>query len=140
MNTNQIAGKILSTLQSGWNNADGNLFASVFASNSEFVDIRGTLHANASPHSLAAAHQALFGSIYKDSKVEYKTIQSIPITDDHFLLNAQAEMENPGGPMAGKNQSTISMIIALESGDWKIKAFHNTLKAPNNHQSVTNNS
>lgn len=128
METKQIAQDILSTLESGWNNASGTEFSIPFADTSEFVDIRGTLYTNATPQQLGQAHQGLFMSIYKDSKVVYKHVQSTLIDANTILAHANTELDAPVGPLAGKNGSTVSMVIVRSGDDWKIRAFHNTLK------------
>jgi uncharacterized protein (TIGR02246 family) len=127
METQQIAQSILSTLENAWNSANGAEFAKPFADISEFVDIRGTYHQNAIPQYVGEAHQGMFMSIYKDSKVDYKLIQSVPIDQNTILVHASAELNAPSGPLAGISESMISMVLAGAEGNWKIRAFHNTL-------------
>jgi len=126
---NQIAENILSILENGWNNADGQHFAQPFASTSQFVDIRGVLHANASPAQLGVAHQGIFDTIYKGSRVKYLPIQTVTLSDSSFLLNVAATLDAPIGPLMGTNHSVITMLISKQENEWKILSFHNTLKA-----------
>jgi uncharacterized protein (TIGR02246 family) len=128
METKQIVDHILNTLESGWNNASGAEFAIPFAVASEFVDIRGTLHANATAQQIGQEHQGLFMSIYKDSKVVYIQVQSTLIDHNTIIAHANTELDAPVGPLAGKNGSTVSMVIIREGDQWKIRSFHNTLK------------
>lgn len=127
MGTKEIAQNILNILEKGWNNANGTEFATQFADTSEFVDIRGTLYPNATRQLLGEAHQGLFMSIYKDSKIAYKLVQSILIDQNTIIANASTELDAPTGPLAGKNASTITMVITKSGDTWKIRAFHNTL-------------
>ena len=127
METKAIAQDILKTLENGWNNANGTAFAQSFADSSEFVDIRGSLHQNATRQYLGEAHQGVFMSIYKDSKISYSLVQAQMIDENTILANAKAALDAPAGPLAGKSASTISMIIIKSGNDWKIRAFHNTL-------------
>jgi uncharacterized protein (TIGR02246 family) len=127
MEAHEIAASILQNLQSGWNNANGNEFAASFADISEFVDITGTLHQNQSPSAIGQAHQGLFMSIYKDSKVAYDLVQAIKIDQGTVLANAKTTLDAPTGPMAGKKGSTITMVLTNSEGAWKIRAFQNTL-------------
>ena len=120
--------QILDSMQTGWNNADGASFVKPFAALSQFVDIRGTLHANATIEQLATAHDGLFNSVYKGSKVFYKPVQVTDVNPGYLLLHVDAELEVPAGPMEGKHYSTISMLIETATSPWTIKAFHNTLK------------
>ncbi len=131
MEAEQISKGILKTLETGWNHANGTEFAQHFADTAEFVTIRGELHKNSSRKYLADAHQGLFMSIYKDSKVIYQLLQAVPIDSQTILVNAQTELDAPVGPLAGKNFSTVTLILVQSGGTWKIRAFHNTLVAKN---------
>ena len=131
MDTKEITQNILQTLENGWNNADGREFAKPFADKSEFVDIRGTLYQNATPQYVGEAHQGLFMSIYKDSKIKYELAQSTLIDQNTILANARAALDAPTGPLAGKGTSTITMVITGSGDTWKIRAFHNTLVMKN---------
>ena len=88
MVTNEIVQKILNTLESSWNNANGTEFATPFADTSDFVDIRGSLYPNATQQQLGQAHHGLFMGIYKGSKVVYKLVQSILIDQNTILAHA----------------------------------------------------
>lgn len=131
MDTKEIAQNILKILENGWNNASGTEFARPFADKSEFVDIRGTLYQNATPQYVGEAHQGLFTSIYKDSKVNYELIQSMLIDQNTILANARATLDAPTGPLAGKGASTITLVVTNSGAAWKIRAFHNTLVMKN---------
>lgn len=126
MEAEQISTNILKTLEDGWNRANGTEFAQLFADTAEFVTIRGELHKSSSRKYLADAHQGIFSSIYKNSKVVYKLIQAVPIDKQTILVNAQSELDAPVGPLAGKSTSTITLIL-VQSDGWRIRAFHNTL-------------
>ncbi|HUR30087.1 MAG TPA: SgcJ/EcaC family oxidoreductase [Saprospiraceae bacterium] len=127
MQIEEIVHSIIATLESGWNTGNGAEFARPFADISQFTDIRGTFHQNASPKALGEAHQGLFMSIYKGSKVTYQLVQASQIDDNTILANVSAALDAPSGPLAGKNSSAITMVITKTGEEWKIKAFHNTL-------------
>jgi uncharacterized protein (TIGR02246 family) len=129
MQQTEIAVGILKTLESAWNKASGIDYAKPFADTCEFVDIRGTLHKNSAPAYIGQAHQGIFNSIYKDSKVEYQLTQAITIDQDAILVNASSILEAPAGPLAGTNSSTITLLLLKKGSEWKIRAFHNTLIA-----------
>ncbi|ULQ51729.1 SgcJ/EcaC family oxidoreductase [Flavihumibacter fluvii] len=129
MNTEKITQNILTILENGWNNANGTEFAQPFADNAEFVDIRGTLHQNATRQFIGEAHQGVFMSIYKDSNIVYHLVQVIPLSDNIIVANVKAELDAPSGPLAGKSASTITMVLVNLDNTWKIRAFHNTLVA-----------
>jgi uncharacterized protein (TIGR02246 family) len=129
MEAKEITESILKTLETGWNTANGAAFAQPFADTSDFVDIRGTLHQNATRQYLSEAHQGIFMSIYKGSKVSYSLVQAHLIDGITILANAKTALDAPAGPLAGKNASVITLIIIKSDDDWKIRAFHNTLVA-----------
>jgi uncharacterized protein (TIGR02246 family) len=129
METEQISKNILKSLEDGWNHANGTEYAKQFADTSEFVTIRGELHKKSTRQYLAEAHQGLFMSIYKDSKVVYQFLQAMPIDKQTILVNAQTELDAPTGPLAGKSSSTITLILVKSADAWKIRAFQNTLVA-----------
>jgi uncharacterized protein (TIGR02246 family) len=129
MNTKKITQNIITMLENGWNNANGTEYAQPFADTAEFVDIRGVLHQNSTRQYLGEAHQRIFTSIYKDSKVAYNLVQVIPINDNTVVANVKAVLDAPSGPLAGKSASTITMVIVKSANTWKIRAFHNTLVA-----------
>lgn len=131
MDINLIAQDILATLQRGWNSGSGSAFSEPFAGTCDFVTIRGELHQNASPHMLAEAHQGLFVSIYKGSKIVYSLIQAKAYAPDLIVVHAMSELDAPTGPLQGKNNSVISIILAKDADSWKIRSFHNTLVFPN---------
>lgn len=129
MENKKIVENILKVLEDGWNTASGATFAKPFMDVSEFVDVRGTLHQNATRQYLGQAHQDVFMNIYKDSKITYSLVQAQLIDDNTILANAKAVLDAPVGPLAGKSTSTISLVIIKTGDDWKIRAFHNTLVA-----------
>lgn len=127
MEAEQIAKPILKSLEEGWNKASGTDFVTRFADTSEFVTIRGELHRKSTKLYLANAHQGLFMSIYKDSKVVYQLLQAMYINEQTILVHVQTELDAPVGPLAGKNFSTVSLVLLQVGNEWKIRAFHNTL-------------
>ena len=127
MDPKEIMKTVLTHLEAGWNNADGAQFALPFAGYSDFVDIRGALHPNSPPAGIAGAHDGIFRSIYKGSRGKYELIQAVPIDNNTILAHARAELDAPVGPLAGKSNSTITLVLVQQEGAWKIRGFHNTL-------------
>jgi uncharacterized protein (TIGR02246 family) len=129
MEATEISTGILVTLENGWNNASGAEFAQPFADTCEFVTIKGELHKNSTTKYIADAHQGIFMSIYKGSKVDYQLLQAMYINNQTILVNAKTELDAPTGPLAGKNSSTVTLILVKSGNAWKIRSFHNTLVA-----------
>ncbi|MBM9575777.1 SgcJ/EcaC family oxidoreductase [Leptospira sp. 201903070] len=126
MEIKEITTNIIKTLESAWNRANGEEFGKAFTKNSDFVDIRGDLHY--SDVAVAKGHQAIFDTIYKDSKIKLELLQANQIDLNTILVHAKASLDCPSGPLVGKTDSTISMILTNSDESWSIRAFHNTLK------------
>lgn len=133
METKDISLNTIRILESAWNRASGEDFGKPFSKDSDYVDIRGDLHF--SDMAVAKGHQEIFDTIYKDSKIKLELIQANRIDSNTILAHVNAMLECPNGPLAGKTNSTISMILTKFDEDWMIRAFHNTLK-PAIHSSV----
>ncbi len=127
MNPKEISKTIAAQLETGWNNANGAQFALPFAAQSDFVDIRGALHPNSPAAVIGAEHDGIFASLYKSSKVKFSVIQANPIDTNTILAHIRASLDTPSGPLAGKTNSTITLVLVQQGGDWKIRGFHNTL-------------
>lgn len=127
MEVSNIANSILQHLEKAWNTADGAAFGEVFTAPCDFVDIRGTLHQQQSPESIGQAHQGIFNSIYKNSKVQFELLQAQLVDEHTILLSARSTLDAPLGPLTGINNSTISMVLANGNDRWGVRLFHNTL-------------
>jgi uncharacterized protein (TIGR02246 family) len=127
MNVTDISKKILKTLENGWNTADGAVFAQPFAQVSDFVDIRGMLHAGVTPGYIATAHQGLFRSIYEGSRIRYELAQATALRDDLILAHVVTSLNAPVGPLSGSHNSVVTMVVQQSNDQWEIRAFHNTL-------------
>lgn len=129
METKKAVESMITSMQNAWNDANGNEFVKPFADTIEFVDIRGTLHSQSSRAYIAQAHNGLWKSIYKDSKILYELLQTIPLNDHTLLVNLKSTLDAPVGPLAGKNSSVITMVLVQTGKGWKVRGFHNTLVA-----------
>ena len=67
----QPADTFFAAIESAWNDADGERYGAEFAAVTDFVNIRGEHHRGDGSY-IGAAHQGIFDSIYKDSKVKYE--------------------------------------------------------------------
>jgi uncharacterized protein (TIGR02246 family) len=125
--TDEIVNDVLSRLENAWNTADGTAFGDPFATDADFVDIRGTHHRGRD--AIAGGHQAILDSIYKGSTTHYGLVQSTTVADSCILAVVQADLEAPSGPLQGTHRSTITALLVEQSGSWRIRSFHNTLVA-----------
>jgi uncharacterized protein (TIGR02246 family) len=122
-----VATELIGRLERAWNEGDGQAFGEPFAPDADFVDIRGEHHRG--QEAIAAGHQAIFDSIYKDSSVDYELIQARALSGDVILAHAAGVLRAPSGPLAGEHSAVQSLVLVRGGDEWKIAGFHNTLVA-----------
>jgi uncharacterized protein (TIGR02246 family) len=126
MDPHEIAQTIVERLEEAWNAGDGGAFGAPFATDADFVDIRGTWH---SGEEIAAGHRRIFDTIYAGSRVQYQVLQARPLTDGVTLAHVRGRLDAPTGPLAGQHEALASVVIVREGDNHRIAAFHNTLVA-----------
>lgn len=119
-----IAKTITETMQRGWNSADGDLFASVFTEDCDFVDIRGDHHRGRIAN--AKGHQAILDTIYKGTQLTYEVL-SARVTAGVIVAHALAAMTGTT-PLPPNNGSIATLVLVPDGGSWRVAAFHNTLR------------
>ena len=116
---------IVKELEAAWNAADGARFAVPFTEDADFVNIRGEHFRTREV--IARGHQAIFDTLYKGSTVRNELAALRPIAPGVLLAHVKAVLNVPTGPLTGKLNSQISMVLVQQQGNWLIAAFHNTL-------------
>ena len=122
------AASIFQQLEDAWNAADGAAFGAAFTEDSDFVNIRGEHHRGAV--AIGHGHQAIFDSIYKGSKVEYRPEAARTVAPGTIVALAGATLDVPAGPLAGVREARMTVVIVEQDGQALITSFHNTLVAP----------
>ncbi len=123
-----IARDIAATFTAAWNTGDSAAFAAPFAPDAEFINIFGVLFVGR--EAVAAQHEFIFTTIYKDSVVDFQAVTARALTPDviHAVISSRLEVRS--GPMAGV-MPTLMNVVAVREGDrWSIAAFHNTRVLP----------
>ena len=121
--------RLVSAMESAWNAGDGAGFAAAFAEDADFVNIYG-MHARGKD-AIAAAHDGIFRTIYKDSRVDYRVVSNRELVPGVNLVHVSAELNVPAGSMAGTHEALWSGVAMLTAEGWTFAAFQNTLvKAP----------
>ena len=123
----RVATELIGRLEQAWNEADGRAFGEPFSADADFVNIRGEHHRG--QEAIAAGHQAIFDSIYKDSSVDYELIQARALSGDVILAHATGVLRVPSGPLTGEHSAVQSLVLVRGGDEWKITGFHNTLVA-----------
>jgi uncharacterized protein (TIGR02246 family) len=118
---------VVSQLEAAWNAMDGLAFAAPFASDADFVTIRGE-HFRGRP-AIADGHAAIFRTIYAGSTNQC-TIEGIRLLRPEVaLVHVHSLVDAPRGPLAGKHRARFSLVLTKVAGGWEIAALHNTLEA-----------
>jgi len=119
---------IVRHLESAWNQLDGATFASPFADDADFVNIRGEHFRSRA--AIAAGHAGIFRTIYAGSTNQYVMEDARLLRPEVALARVHAVLDVPEGPLKGRHMARFTMTLTKESGGWEIASFHNTLEAP----------
>jgi uncharacterized protein (TIGR02246 family) len=111
-------------LEDAWNAADAAAFAAPFADDGDFVNVLG-MHARGRD-AIAAGHDGIFRGIYAGSRVSYAVEAARLLAPDVALARLHGALTVPTGPMEGRHDGRISLVLVRDSGEWRIAAFHNT--------------
>ena len=122
-----VAAPIFQQLEDAWNAADGAAFGAAFTEDSDFVTIRGEHHRGAV--AIGHGHQAIFDSIYKGSRVEFRPEAARSVAPGVIVAVAGATLEVPAGPLAGVHEARMTVVIVEQDGRRLLTSFHNTLVA-----------
>lgn len=121
---------ILSTHVESWEAADGVRFASVFAADADFINIRG-MHAKGRER-IAAWHDQIFTGIYTGTRITLDPMDVRKLSADIAHVIVGSTLHVPDGPSSGETETIANIVLARTVDDWEIAAFHNTriVRAP----------
>jgi uncharacterized protein (TIGR02246 family) len=119
--------RVVCQLEAAWNAMDGPAFAAPFASDADFVTIRGE-HFRGRP-AIAAGHAAIFRTIYAGSTNQCSIEGARLLRPEVALVHVHSLVDAPRGPLAGRHRARFSLVLTKEAGQWEIAALHNTLEA-----------
>jgi len=120
-----IAAELLEQLERAWNNADGAAYGASFATDADFVDIRGDHHAGAV--AIGRGHQAILDTIYAGSTIRYAVATARLVAPGSIVAVLTATLDAPTGPLRGVNHSRATAVLVPDDDAWRFAAFHNTL-------------
>jgi uncharacterized protein (TIGR02246 family) len=118
---------VVSQLEAAWNAMDGSAFAAPFASDADFVTIRGE-HFRGRP-AIADGHAAIFRTIYAGSTNQCIIEGARLLRPEVALVHVHSLLDVPQGPLVGAHRARFSLVLTKEAGTWEIAALHNTLEA-----------
>jgi uncharacterized protein (TIGR02246 family) len=122
----QSAEAFFAEIAAAWNHADGERYGRQFAGVTDFVNIRGEHHQGDGSY-IGEAHQGIFDSIYKGSAVSYEVDEARQLAAGVVVALATSTLDAPSGPLRGRHNSKMTVVLVEEGGTWKATAFHNTL-------------
>ena len=121
----QAVSKIISTLETGWNNKSGETFSSVFADVHDYIVVNGMYFPNWTKKGNETAHQGLFNSIFKNHILTLKVDKVSFFRPDLAQAIVIGGGYEKGGTLP-ENPAIIMTIIAEKKNEtWKIISFHN---------------
>jgi len=114
------------TLENGWNTKSGALFAKPFAEDADYVVINGMYIKGR--ETIASAHQRIFDTIYKDTKLALNVKQVRFLRPDVAVVHVTGQRTGVGQEQV--QEAIITLIMTKEKQGWTIAAFQNTSIAP----------
>jgi uncharacterized protein (TIGR02246 family) len=120
-----VAATLFTSMAAAWGRADGAAFGTLFSTDADFVDIRGSHHRGAD--AIAQGHQAIFDTIYAGSTVSYQVDRAGVVAPGCVVAVISSTLDAPTGPLQGINHARITAVITDGPGGWEITALQNTL-------------
>ena len=113
-------------METGWNTKSGALFAKPFAEDADYVVINGMYIKGR--ETIASAHQRIFDTIYKDTKLALNVKQIRFLRADVAVVHVTGQRTGPATEQ--ENEAIITLVMTKEKQGWTIAAFQNTGIAP----------
>ena len=105
-----------------WVREDGEAFASVFALDADFINIRA--HALRGRAEIATHHTKIFTTIYRGSKVRIGDFRIKFVRPDVATIEAASSVTLKDQP---ERHAHMLAVAVRDSGLWQIKALHNMI-------------
>lgn len=116
---------VLRRLQDAWNAGDGTAFGASMAEDADFVTIRADRLKGRD--AIVASHQHIFSTFYAGSRNELSLESARMIDDRVALVHARSLLQAPTGPLAGRHEARLSLVLVPADQGWEITSFHITL-------------
>ena len=124
--------RLVQDMQEGQNTKNGELFASAFAQEHDYVAINGMFLPNQTQEHNARVHQRLYDESrssvagrHVEVEVRLNVAKIRPLTAPEVTV-AHVESEfRPKGQAEKKTKNIITAVMQKQEGEWEIVAFHN---------------
>src|ERR1051325_10709087 len=108
-------------LEAGWNAKSGASFAKPFAEDADYVVVNGMQIKGR--EAIAAGHQGIFDTIYKDSTLSLAVKQLRFLRADVAVVHVAGRLKNTQNGETQEAEATITLVMTKDGGVWKIAAF-----------------
>jgi uncharacterized protein (TIGR02246 family) len=115
---------LLETMNASWNRGDGSGYGSVFTTDADYVAIEGSHYEGRT--AITEAHQALFNSHFKGSRLEGELKQIRLLAPDIALVHRVGSLVMPGEPSPTEPASIQTLVAVRQDGAWQFAALQNT--------------
>ena len=109
-------------METGWNTKSGADFAKPFAEDADYVVINGMYIKGRTI--IAKAHQQIFDTIYKDTKITLAIKQVRFLRPDVAVVHVNAHRAGPTKELTA--DAVLTLVTTKERQGWTIVAFQNT--------------
>jgi uncharacterized protein (TIGR02246 family) len=123
--------QVVRKMQDAQNTKNGELFASAFAREHDYIAINGMFLANQSRQDNARIHQRLYDESTSSVAGEYGEVEvRLEVSKIRFLtsgvvvVHVRSEYRLKGDPDK-KTKNIITAVMHRQQGKWEIVAFHN---------------
>lgn len=123
--------ELFENLKLAWNNGDGDLYASFFTDDCDYIAFNGQHIKGRTAN--AKLHNDLFRGFLKKSKLTGKIISIKPLSDNVVIFYAIGAVQLRFQKNEPKKRLSINTNVVVKSeGSWKIASFQNTrIQGPN---------
>lgn len=123
--------QLVQVMRDGQNRKDGELFASAFAQEHDYVAINGMFLPNQTREDNARIHQRLYDEStssvagkYGEVEVRLKVSKIRFLTPEVAVVHVRSAFRLKSDP-GKKTKNIITAVMQKQEGEWEIVAFHN---------------
>jgi uncharacterized protein (TIGR02246 family) len=122
--------KVVQDEVAAWNRGDATAYSSHFASDGTFTNIRGQFFTGHG--AFLKQHEVIFQGIFKSTTLQQDIVSLKFIRPDVAIVETLTSLSGmpetaPGTAADGKGRlrTRLLQVVARQSGEWKIVAYHN---------------
>lgn len=114
---------ILEAFSQAWAH-DADAIAACFGDRAELVDVLGRTHLGRD--AIASVFRHNFATIHRESTTRYACEDVTELAEDVAFVRASSTLDVPAGPLAGRSNATLTMVLVPDGDAWTILRFHAT--------------